>query len=568
MELPASALDSTVTLPDGGVDAVDPEPPKTVAISGTVALPAGYTGSILELVVESGVETQTPDAQGAFTLQGFDGASQGVMVVDAQGNPLLLGWISPGKENAISTTSTAALLLFVAGGGPLLPAGSWGTLADLIRQSPETAKLALVLDAELLKDSAYLASPTPALFTSLTNALAAITPQFSILKQGLVLVNPAERKSGVRLLIGDQEGNTVADVNRITVMNEFRRRGYVFIDRKVGDLFVEQTAFEMPPTAGLSGVLGSITDAWDGKVVYNPVYLGPIGLGLVATEKKTVYRVRVVGNGASRAPEIVLTDKQQTQKQLTILKFALAHGHTFFKGPFVLDGEKLIYVSEEPNAAPQRLQIRKKDGSDAPQEISLPADTTRVPALAADGSQLFVVLERSTDPRHVVHRLDLPLLNNGQTSVEIGTTIENSIALNSTALFLLADNPPALLKVDRTTLEVMKLADLGSTAGSRTLVRTETHCFWSEWTSGALVQFRLSDSEKTVLTSTNQPLLWDGEQLYSGINGLIRVGPDRTPDTERLFVSSPITLYASDATYIYFAHNYRIWRLRKSAASQ
>lgn len=315
---------SQIVLPDASDnDATElTEIPQATA-SGKVSLPAASSIDLSTLEVLTFFDQQKVSSDGSFSLSGSDGARQGAMVVDQDGNALLIGWIKAGEGNALSSTSTAAMLLFFYGGGSFLPPSSWNKTAEVLLAHPATAELAQVIEQEIAAGELPLVSKNQTMLDSVDLTLTKILPSLGKIEQALVLVNPAERKSGVTVLIGDKDGNSNADINQITLMNERRRRTHVFIERKEHSGYVEDNDFELPPTAGLNGVLGTITDVINGTVAWAPVTYGPVGLGIVETEDdKIEYRVRVVGGGMPNS-SIELTASQSKKRNFTLIKALL-----------------------------------------------------------------------------------------------------------------------------------------------------------------------------------------------------------------------------------------------------
>jgi hypothetical protein len=305
----------------GGVPAITP-----VTLQGKLALPAGFPLAMDRLRITAAGGSAVPDAEGRFSVASAGRGRQGLLLTDEAGRVVLFGWARPGDgNNALTTLHTAAALLFLGSGAAYLPVAGWDRAVDLLQADPHTAALARFLDGKLAGNPAFLALATgadvTALGAALGEALAGMAPTLSRVQQGLVLVNPGLAKSGITVLVGDKDGTAGADVNQITFMNEYRRRAFVFIERQAyqSSSYIQEAAFELPPTNGLNGAIGSVTDVINGNGAWTPVYYGPVGLGTVTSEDEVItYRVRVVGPGTPGDAE--LTPAQQRQQAQTAMK--------------------------------------------------------------------------------------------------------------------------------------------------------------------------------------------------------------------------------------------------------
>ncbi|MBI3073717.1 MAG: hypothetical protein HYY84_16525 [Deltaproteobacteria bacterium] len=331
-----------VTGPDASADAGDAgfTDMDAATLTGQIVLPLGFDGGVASLRVVAQLGSSTPDGDGGFTVMGAGPGRQGVIVEDDAGNPVLVGWAIPDAGATISTASTAAFFLFLYTGAPFLPPSAWDSVANKVLDAGgEIASLAAFLDQKLAANPTYFATASAADKTEFAATVGGIlkrivplgTPDAGAdagtgtgaLSQPLVLVDPTQSKSGITVLIGDQAGQSNADVNQITFMNEWRRRAYVFIDRKVGETYVEDYSFELDPVNGLNGVFGSLVDVIYDNGAYTPKYYGPVGLGNVDSEDDVIrYRIRAVGYG--QPTSVSLTKRQDDQRRFIEIKSMLA----------------------------------------------------------------------------------------------------------------------------------------------------------------------------------------------------------------------------------------------------
>lgn len=316
---------------DGGVPKVVP-----TSLEGTVSLPPGFQQPLEQLEIRALLGRASVSSTGHFMVQGVGTKRQGVQLLDRQDNLIALGWATAGTPAVISSKSTAAFFLFFYAGAPFYPPAAWNSIIELLLAAPETATLGTVLDEKLVQNPKYLSLSTPEDQASFAQAVGEALGKLTSLatrKQPLVLVNPADKKSGVTVLVGDKDGTATSDVNQVTFMNEWRRRLWVTIERQSGDTYVRDQDFELAPTSGLNGVIGSITDVMEQKGAYTPVYQGPVSLGTPLTEDEVIrYRVRVLGNGQPSG--IALTPEQLGKKQFVSVKALLVD--LFIPGLFSL----------------------------------------------------------------------------------------------------------------------------------------------------------------------------------------------------------------------------------------
>lgn len=250
----------------------------------------------------------------------------------------------------------------------------------------------------------------------------------------------------------------------------------------------------------------------------------------------------------------------------TVTRIASHAARTDQMAPFAVDGDDLFFVTFVASDGPSILQRTRKDGTGTPANVPLPSNTNRVVALATDSTHLYLVLQLQGD-KYVVFR-DLksaPGTDTAMSSV-FAHPVEDTLALSTDYVAVMQESPMQILRFAKADLPAgaVKLADVGSGTGPRSLACSDQLCFWTEWTDGNLFQVPIQGGAKTSLQSTNQPIVWDGQQIYSGINGLVRVGPNGSPAGQRLFVlGGPIRLLAASVSHVYFVIDSRIWRIHK-----
>ncbi len=311
----------TVTLPDAAAEV--PFTWQEVKIAGKITLPAGVAANVASLKVNGLLSSATPSADGSFEVSGTSSGRQGVTLTDTSGKLVLLGWIRPGQANVLSTREAATYLLWLHLGASRFPASAWDSIVDLVAKQKQVDDLAAFLDEKLKANLNYLElsndTDRAAIGKKLDQLLAELTPGSPPTK--MVLVNPTDTKSGVTVLIGDKDGTAASDVNQITLMNEWRHRAHVFIGRNIDGQIVPESDFELLPTNGLNGAIGSVNDVIAGNGAYTPVYYGPVGLGTVTDENDVrKYQLRMVGPGLDPGTGANLTESQKSKRSFVSMK--------------------------------------------------------------------------------------------------------------------------------------------------------------------------------------------------------------------------------------------------------
>ncbi|MEZ4268500.1 MAG: hypothetical protein R3F39_19215 [Myxococcota bacterium] len=297
-------------------------------ISGRVELPPGVEAASVVNALGSAQVTA-----GAFEIAAYSEGRQLAVALSASGDPLLMGWLGA-DHDTLSARSTIDVAAFWAAGGPTVPPELAGRFRELLEESSRLEPAADALTAALAASPQGLTKPASEVAAALTAALFELLPRQAVLPTAL-LVNPATDLSGIRL---DQ----LSGFNEITIVNTFRRRAHVFVDRvsiidETGEHASPEFITDRPirSVKGLEGGLGTIgqilnaTQAPGGfsqseDVAYVPISEGPIRLSNVPGAKRTRYRVAVVGPGASVGDYSTLSEVEVSQQQQTSLEFLVA----------------------------------------------------------------------------------------------------------------------------------------------------------------------------------------------------------------------------------------------------
>ena len=290
------------------------------SMSGRVVLPSGSLLSVDGLKVVDGVAEATVLADGAFSISrtGFaaDGA-QLVMVIGPTDKPVLAGYLDS-THATVSARTTAEFLAWFATGCFLLPYESQPQALQALRDADLLEAIEAAIVFELATNPEALAGPSPAIEAALAGFVRLVqnVPDTTNVQSPLVLVNPAQERSGVRI---DQPSG----INTIQLVNSYRRRGYVFLER-VSYVDANDQVVEAPEpiadhylaaSTGLNGAIGTFVDIFNGNYAYTPTADEVISLALVDGAKKTTFRVSVVGLGAHLGDFDRLTDEQKDKAE-------------------------------------------------------------------------------------------------------------------------------------------------------------------------------------------------------------------------------------------------------------
>jgi hypothetical protein len=310
----------------------------------TVVLPAGMNLRLDQLTVVDSLGQVTPSSAGTFTLPTYVYNSQVAVVLNPNGNPILMGWLDS-THQTLSAETTAEVLAFYALGGPLLyTTADSQALEAALANAPGLGSLAQTIGSELAANPDALEQTDPAIETALNQFFTSISGITPGAQSGAVSEKAAAHPEssggappgGVGILIqpGEQSGVFVeqsSTANEIDAVNKFRRRTHVFVDR-VSDTSASGqvtqdagavTDFELSPTTGLTGgVAGTISDIYNSywgntTTAYGPVTSDPVSIPVKSGYTKTTYQVTVVGPGFNAGVYSSLTDAQATAQLQT-----------------------------------------------------------------------------------------------------------------------------------------------------------------------------------------------------------------------------------------------------------
>ncbi len=242
--------------------------------------------------------------------------------------------------------------------------------------------------------------------------------------------------------------------------------------------------------------------------------------------------------------------------------------------PFWVAEQHIYFVNWTDTNGQQRPSLYRVDKNaikSTPQLLSLPDGVTEILGIRSNTTHIYVTLRTNNGP-YSVYRFSANDPKSGvATSPTIGRPIPDTLAITSTQVIALLEDPPSMLRFPLDLSTATKMTDTSSSAGRRTLACSETRCFWVQWVDPGMYEVAISATAGTdagapavkKISGTNQSILFDGKHLYSGINGLIRVGPSGNPAEERLFSGGLPPMLGSDNDYVYFGYDSHVWKLHK-----
>lgn len=327
-------LSCLVACGDPGVQPPPPTPGPTLStqtVGIKVQFPSGVTIPTNGLKLETALGSLPVAADGSTQAEIFEQGPQFAQVLNANDNPVLMGWARPGNVS-FTVNTTAQVLMYFDLGSYLSTPDLRAAIMDALSKSTELKPLEDAIALALSTDPNSMGADNPSISAAI-NAVHAKLLQNPVLQQvkpRSIQINPLAPKSGLEILQGDGQ--------HVKVRNTYRRRAKVFVDRvaTIDENGVRQnlvlaargSATDISPTLTTTSVYGSIadfilagipgTDA-TGKYAWQPVDSDPILMQIVPdTALGSVYSLRAVGAGGSLGEYSDLTDLQKkTQRDLT-----------------------------------------------------------------------------------------------------------------------------------------------------------------------------------------------------------------------------------------------------------
>ena len=291
----------------------------------TVELPEGIEVSLDKLRAVNAFGTADVDAAGQSQIQAFGDAPQLVIINSPNDEPMLMGWVSEDSPT-INCRTTADVLIFYALRGFAVPEDVQEAVLDFIAEEPDIDLLEDAIAASLTANPDCFGDVNVEVTDAVQDVVNALAQKYGVDEQSgrminLLSINPSEKQSGVLV-------NHASGPKRIEIVNEYRRRGYVYIEqqsytRKSDGVEIPDVQphsdFWMRPTEGIGeGVLDAVKDYFKalygvGDSPYAPVSTGPIDLPLYPDSSKTTYYVKVLGAGMEDGDYDMLNADELTQ---------------------------------------------------------------------------------------------------------------------------------------------------------------------------------------------------------------------------------------------------------------
>ncbi len=279
--------------------------------TGTVVLPEGVALKLADLRVRTGLGDAKIGADGVFRATVGGAGDSLAMVVDADGNLIMLGFIDPARPTPVNARSTAAALVWFGFHLYGLPPDVSRPMLRLIEQHKYLPQLADAFGYLLAEDPTLLMHDNADLRDSLVNVLQLMAQigddpspgtQRAAATTGdnnaIVTVEPSTPLSGV--LVGPNPSG-----NGLQVTNMSRRTAWYYVYR-VGyeDELSQKTEIEpeliregfVQSTNGLTGTVGTLKDALTGGLDFGPRGLAePIGLNVPDGQRRVYFQAVLAG---------------------------------------------------------------------------------------------------------------------------------------------------------------------------------------------------------------------------------------------------------------------------------
>ncbi len=312
--VPVLALSIILTSCSSSTEPIDPGAgPDPTTVTGQVLLPPELGTDPTAYTVVTGSSTVPVNSDGSFSTQVEGEGSSLLILTDATGNAVLLGYGDPlGKApNQISLHETAVAILFFALESWGLPAPEAESILAQIRAHEVTATLATAVQQELANSAAALATDPSPLKPAIEAAVAelrgnekaqpnAANPKAGGANSNLLAI-PTTPQSGV--LVGP---NPQAGGIGLQITNQVRRNLWYYA-YKVGYEDEDGNAFDVDPpeairdgfltgTSGLQSTSATLIDWAAGNLnFFDKSLQNPINLAVDDGESKAFFDVIVAG---------------------------------------------------------------------------------------------------------------------------------------------------------------------------------------------------------------------------------------------------------------------------------
>jgi hypothetical protein len=306
-----------------------------VKINGKVELPDGFSKKLNKLKIVTCISEDPVNKDGSFTAHEPGSSLALAFVADAEGNPLLMGFLQSSAgdtKNEINALSTAVALLFQTLPAFTLPRETWPAVIALLENHPAAAKLAQTITEQISQKPDVLTQPNEELLAALETASDEIVAETGLFLPeneamtdavpiatfnvtvaagsggdvpALVSVEPSTEVSGIKIAPSDNK-------NGVVITNSFRRHLWAYAYRTGWNSadddvsakprpvdpwqVVSSTGTYIRAVSGFKSLIGTLADFSFGQYAYLPVTSPPIILTVEPEEaSKTYYTIVVVG---------------------------------------------------------------------------------------------------------------------------------------------------------------------------------------------------------------------------------------------------------------------------------
>ena len=278
-------------------------------------------------VSDDGTFTISVPASGGYQMAIIETAGEPAGA-KATGTPVLLGWLDE-SHTAIGYRSTAEVLAFFALGGYLLPLDVQSVLIEALEQDSAVDDVATAIGTALATADSSLVAHDTAGAQAIREALTTLSAHLAQLygptdATKVMQISPSDARSGVHVLAD------ASHINTLDIVNDYRRRGYVYIDqtswvREADGVTVTTgtphaaSPFWLEPTRGVgAGVLSVTEDIFRGiydvgTFAYQPLSAGLFELTLPDGAARADYEVTLVGPGTAAGDLMSLPSDRQQQ---------------------------------------------------------------------------------------------------------------------------------------------------------------------------------------------------------------------------------------------------------------
>ena len=202
------------------------ETPVEIRVS-RVELPENSTVSLEELSAITAFGRVDISSDGSFEHDAFGDLPQLAIVDSPNGEPMMMGW-STERSPTVNARSTAEVLMYFAFRFFMLPDDVQADALATLQEEPLLDTLAQAIADSLAEDPDSMSRENPEVTAAVIEVYEAILAKYDLQatrQADRVQVEPSERQSGVWV-------NQVSGVNTIQVVNDYRRRGYVFVEKQ------------------------------------------------------------------------------------------------------------------------------------------------------------------------------------------------------------------------------------------------------------------------------------------------------------------------------------------------